>query len=191
MKPEKHPLEPFLPPNAKILLLGTFPPDRKRWSIEFFYPNFQNDMWRIFGLAFFGNRDEFVKSGERKCDAGKIAGFLSQRGIALFDTAEEVVRLKDNASDKFLEIVRKTDIAKILASLPECRAVACAGAKAAEVFAESCGATPPAAGASEAVEIGGRKIEFFRMPSSSRAYPKPLEEKARIYADMFRKTGLI
>lgn len=191
MKAERHPLEPFLPRNAKILLLGTFPPDRKRWSIEFFYPNFQNDMWRIFGLAFFGNREEFVDSVGRKFNAQKIADFLSKRGIALFDTAEEVVRLKDNASDKFLKITRKTDIAKILSKLPECRAVACTGAKAAEVLAESCGTTLPATGTSKEIEIGGRKMEFFRMPSSSRAYPKPLEEKAHIYAEMFRKIGLI
>ena len=36
---EEHPLEPFLPVNAKLLMLGSFPPQKKRWSMEFFYPN--------------------------------------------------------------------------------------------------------------------------------------------------------
>jgi len=36
---ERHPLEPFLPGNARLLMLGSFPPPRKRWSMEFFYPN--------------------------------------------------------------------------------------------------------------------------------------------------------
>lgn len=36
---EKHPLEPFLPPKAKLLMLGSFPPQRKRWSMDFYYPN--------------------------------------------------------------------------------------------------------------------------------------------------------
>jgi G:T/U-mismatch repair DNA glycosylase len=36
---EKHPLQPFLPQNAKILMLGSFPPPKARWSMEFFYPN--------------------------------------------------------------------------------------------------------------------------------------------------------
>jgi hypothetical protein len=38
---EEHPLEPFLPVNAKLLMLGSFPPQKKRWSMEFFYPNLQ------------------------------------------------------------------------------------------------------------------------------------------------------
>ena len=45
---EAHPLEPFLPANAVLLMLGSFPPQKKRWSMDFFYPNLQNDMWRIF-----------------------------------------------------------------------------------------------------------------------------------------------
>lgn len=36
---EEHPLEPFLPSNARLLMLGSFPPQKKRWSIDFFYPN--------------------------------------------------------------------------------------------------------------------------------------------------------
>ena len=50
---EHHPLEPFLPENAVLLMLGSFPPQKKRWSMDFFYPNLQNDMWRIFGFIFF------------------------------------------------------------------------------------------------------------------------------------------
>ena len=44
---EAHPFEPFLPQGARILMLGTFPPSEKRWSMKFYYPNFINDMWRI------------------------------------------------------------------------------------------------------------------------------------------------
>ena len=43
---ERHPLEPFMPEGAKILMLGSFPPKRERWSMEFFYPNFNNDNHR-------------------------------------------------------------------------------------------------------------------------------------------------
>ena len=38
---EHHPLEPFLPENAVLLMLGSFPPQKKRWSMDFFYPNLQ------------------------------------------------------------------------------------------------------------------------------------------------------
>ena len=44
---ENHPLEPFLPTNARLLMLGSFPPQKKRWSMDFYYPNLNNDMWRI------------------------------------------------------------------------------------------------------------------------------------------------
>ena len=37
---EYHPLKPFLPPNAEVLFLGSFPPPKKRWCMDFFYPNF-------------------------------------------------------------------------------------------------------------------------------------------------------
>ena len=57
---EKHPLEPFLPEGARILMLGSFPPKRERWSMDFFYPNFINDMWRITGHIFFGDKDHFI-----------------------------------------------------------------------------------------------------------------------------------
>ncbi len=59
---EQHPLKPFLPANAKVLMLGSFPPQQKRWSMDFFYPNFQNDMWRIMGLIFFADKNIFVDS---------------------------------------------------------------------------------------------------------------------------------
>ena len=39
---EKHPLEPFLPAKAKLLMLGSFPPQKKRWSMDFYYPNLNN-----------------------------------------------------------------------------------------------------------------------------------------------------
>ncbi|MBR5665523.1 MAG: hypothetical protein IKX13_07210, partial [Bacteroidales bacterium] len=46
---EYHPLRPFLPEGTKVLFLGSFPPPRSRWCIDFFYPNFINDHWRIEG----------------------------------------------------------------------------------------------------------------------------------------------
>ena len=38
--PEHHHLKPFLPANAKVMFLGSFPPPKKRWCMDFFYPNF-------------------------------------------------------------------------------------------------------------------------------------------------------
>lgn len=62
---EQHPLEPFLPCNASLLMLGSFPPQRKRWSMDFFYPNLQNDMWRIFGYIFFNDKEYFLTDNKK------------------------------------------------------------------------------------------------------------------------------
>ena len=60
---ERHPLQPFLPQRARLLILGSFPPPKQRWCMEFFYPNPQNDMWRIMGQVFYGDKNKFVELG--------------------------------------------------------------------------------------------------------------------------------
>mgnify|MGYP003623383771 CR=1 FL=1 len=191
MTPEIHPLEPFLPAGAKVLMLGSFPPARHRWGMEFYYPNFQNDMWRIMGLVFYGSRDKFLAPDGKRFDRDAIVGFCTEKGIALSDTAAEAVRLKDNASDAFLQITRNRDIGELLDKIPECRAVITTGQKATETFcSEIPCAEPPVGGYSE-FEYRGRRMTLWRMPSSSRAYPKHLAEKAAIYGDMFREAGII
>ena len=193
MKPpvEKHPLEPFLPPDARLLILGSFPPPKRRWCMEFYYPNPQNDMWRIFGLAFFGDKNHFVNADGRTFDKTRIVSFAQERGVAFYDTASEVIRLKANASDQFLEIAKATDIAALLARIPECRALATTGEKATDALCEWTRAAKPTVGGHSEFTFGGKKFLQFRMPSSSRAYPKPLAEKAAMYAGMFRDAGVL
>ena len=189
---ETHPLSPFLPTGARILMLGSFPPKRERWSMEFFYPNWINDMWRIFGIIFFGHKDHFVASQAVKCfDRDKCTAFAAEKGIAMFDTATQVRRLKDNASDKFLEIVTPTDIAALLREIPECRAIVTTGQKATDVIVDTYGCDEPEVGSFTNVRIDGRDIRFWRMPSSSRAYPLPLEKKAEPYRKMYETENIL
>ena len=62
---ERHPFEPFLPVGCKMLMLGSFPPAPKRWCMDFYYPNFTNDMWRILGYIFFKDKDYFVDKARK------------------------------------------------------------------------------------------------------------------------------
>ena len=87
---EWHPLKPFLPENAKVIFLGSFPPPRKRWSMDFFYPNWINDHWRIEGQVFFGDKNRFVDNELKTFRLEDVVSFLCDRGIALFDTATAV-----------------------------------------------------------------------------------------------------
>ena len=184
---EPHPLQPFLPDGAEILMLGSFPPKRERWSMDFFYPNIQNDMWRIMGLIFYEDKDHFVEMGAGKprfCYE-KVVAFCTEHHIALFDAASAVRRLKDNASDAFLEIVLPTDIPALLRQLSQCRKIVSTGGKSAGAIAEQLGCEVPAVGNFAEFTLDGKRYRFFRMPSSSRAYPLKLEKKAEAYRKVF------
>lgn len=188
---ERHPLSPFLPSNAQLLMLGSFPPQEKRWAMRFFYPNFINDMWRIFGLCFFGDLQHFVLAEQRTFKEQALREFLSEKGIAFYDTAVAVRRLSGNASDKDLEIVEPTHIPSLLKEIPKCKAIATTGQKATETLCTLFGVKPPAVGEAVKIEFENREFLFFRMPSSSRAYPMKIEKKATIYAKMFEAVELL
>ncbi len=186
MNRESHPLEPFLPQNARILMLGSFPPPKARWSMEFFYPNWINDMWRIMGIIFYNDRHFFEDASEKRFCKEKIVTFCNEKGIALYDTACEVVRLKDNASDKFLEVVKATDIIAMLELIPQCTAIITTGEKATDVVTATFGCEKPAVGNMTIITINNRTLHFWRMPSSSRAYPLNIEKKAEYYKMMLQ-----
>jgi G:T/U-mismatch repair DNA glycosylase len=188
---ELHPLPPFFPPAARMLMLGSFPPKRERWKMDFFYPNFQNDMWRIFGLVFFEDADYFLTADRKLFREEAIREFLAAKGIALWDTAMEVKRLKGNASDRFLEVLRPVDLPDVLSKLPHCEAIALTGQKATDTLLTLVDAVEPGVGGFADAVCHGRNLRIYRMPSSSRAYPKPLTEKAAAYGKMFRELGMI
>ncbi len=177
---EEHPLEPFLPANAVLLMLGSFPPQKKRWSMDFFYPNLQNDMWRIVGLIFFQDKEHFLNPEKKVFDKDRIIEFLNDKGIALYDTASAIRRLQDNASDKFLEVIEQTDISLLLKQIPMCKAIVTTGQKATDIIREQIEVKEPTVGTSEPFEFGDKAMKLYRMPSSSRAYPLALEKKLQL-----------
>lgn len=191
MEIEYHPLSPFLPSNARLLMLGSFPPQSKRWSMDFYYPNWNNDMWRIMGLLFFDNKKYFEKHLEKAFDRERIISFLSEKGIALFDTALAVKRLQDNASDKYLEIVEKANISEMLLALPLCETLVTTGEKATETLCADFAVSPPQVGSFVEFFLNSRKMRIYRMPSSSRAYPLALNKKAESYRLLFQRLNML
>ena len=187
---EYHPLRPFLPENAKVLFLGSFPPQRKRWCMDFYYPNFINDHWRIEGQIFFGDKNYFVDLEAKRFKIDEIVAFCHEKGLAFFDTSTAIRRLQDNASDKFLEVVEPTDIRGLLRQLPQCRAIVTTGEKATETICASLGIpTIPKVNTSVVIpdtyNKGGDQIFLYRLPSSSRAYPLSFDKKVEAYQRMF------
>lgn len=190
---ETHPLQPFLPHNAKLLMLGSFPPPQSRWKMDFYYPNYQNDMWRIFGLIFFEDKDHFLDLPNKRFKEQQIRDFLTKIGIAIFDTAYQVKRLQGNASDKFLEIVTATDLSQLLWQIPMCHTIMTTGDKATDTlmqhFPEQI--NKPMIGQSVQVNYANRELNLYRLPSSSRAYPLALDKKADAYQQFFQAIGLV
>lgn len=197
LETEVHPFGAWVPDGAKVLIMGTFPPQPKRWSMEFFYPNRTNDFWYAMGLLFYGDRNALLLPGSKDFDLEKIKALLNREGIALSDTGYRIRRLAGNASDKFLEIVEPVDLDSLLRRMPQCRAIATTGQKAAEVLAELTGTEAPAMGhctecASRPLGDGRETLplEIWRMPSTSRAYPLPLAKKAEYYRALFKSVGI-
>lgn len=204
---ERHPLRPFMPENAQLLMLGSFPPPKERWCMDFFYPNPQNDMWRFMGQIFYGDKTYFeeqrdlmkvprdqvqsTKAGRKVFNREEIVSFCEAKGIAIFDTAQAVIRLQGNAADEHLEIVERTDIAALLQQIPLCHDICCTGGKAAQTLAETLHCVLPKVGEFIETSFAGRTIRFWRMPSSSRAYPLSLDKKAASYRRMFETIGLL
>ena len=174
MEIEQHPLEPFLPGNARLLMLGSFPPQRKRWSMEFYYPNWNNDMWRITGFLFFNDKDYFVDKTKK--------AFCKERLISC---------LQDNASDKFLEVVQPTDVPALLHRIPQCKAIVTTGEKATDTLCTQFSIDKPKVGDFTEFLFENHPMRLYRMPSSSRAYPLALEKKAAAYRIMYQDLQML
>ncbi len=195
---ESHPWQPFIPDGAKVLIMGTFPPQAKRWSMDFYYPNRTNDFWKICGLLFLGDKDALLCDDRKTYDIDKIRSLMTEKRIALNDTVRKARRLKGNASDKFLEVIEPVPLFGLLSEMPGCHAVATTGEKAAGIVAAltcteiprmgemTLAAVPPP----DASESPGQ-LEIWRMPSTSRAYPLAVELKAEYYATLFRHLGIL
>ena len=182
---EYHPLRPFLPENAKVLFLGSFPPQRKRWCMDFYYPNFINDHWRIEGQIFFGDKNHFVDLEAKRFKIDEIVAFCQEKGLAFFDTSTAIRRLQDNASDKFLEVVESTNVPALIQQLPHLRAIVTTGEKATETICSSLGiSTIPKVNTSSILPLTSG-IALWRLPSSSRAYPLAFDKKVEAYRRMF------
>ncbi len=185
---ETHPWPPFIPEGAKVLIMGTFPPGPHRWNMNFYYPNRTNDFWYMMGLIYFGDRKALLDSTGKNFQLDEIKKLLTAHGIAMNDTARKARRLKGNASDKFLEIVEPVLLFELLAHMPLCRDIATTGEKAAQVIATITGTDVPKMGEYTTTEDGMR---LWRMPSTSRAYPLKLEEKAAFYSRLLQTAGAL
>ena len=190
---ELRPFPPFLPPNTTVLMMGSFPPAAEKRAMEFHYPNFQNDMWRVYGLVFFGDAMHFQRVGEKAFDAEKIKAFLTARGIGSCPGVRRAIRTHGNASDAYLKVVETVELPEILEKIPQCRRICTTGGKATEILLALLETEVKAkdfkTGTTITARCGDRDLLVTRLPSTSRAYPMKLEKKAEAYRKFFVEAG--
>lgn len=192
-KIETRPFPPFLPKKATVMMMGTFPPAAEKRAMEFHYPNFQNDMWRVYGLIFFNDKDHFRKGDEKAFDPERIKAFLDQKGIASCPTVYKAIRGHGNASDAFLEVVEPVNLKDILGQVPDVAHICTTGGKATEILLGLLPEKVKLPKINETINFvyDGRELSLTRLPSTSRAYPLSLVKKAEAYRDFFKNCGLI
>lgn len=202
---ETHPFGPVLPSDATVMMMGSFPPTADKWAMRFHYPNFQNDMWRIYGRVFFDDADYFRVEGEKRFDPERIRAFMFERGIASCPTVVQAIRETGNASDKNLTVVTTIDLDTILPQVTHVKSLFTTGGKATEVLLNLLG-EPPAkskypktnqsidypyewhnADNNKASRV--KDLTLYRLPSTSRAYPLALDKKVAAYKEFFKKIG--
>ena len=192
---ELRPFPPFLPPQATVLMMGSFPPAAEKRAMEFHYPNFQNDMWRVYGLVFFGDAMHFQRVGEKAFDAERIKAFLTERGIGSCPGVRRAIRTHGNASDAYLKVVETVELPEILEKIPQCRRICTTGGKATEILLALLETEVKAkdfkTGTTITARCGDRDLLVTRLPSTSRAYPMKLEKKAEAYRKFFCEAGFV
>ena len=190
---ETRPFPPFLPKKATVMMMGTFPPAAEKRAMEFHYPNFQNDMWRVYGLIFFNDKDHFRKGDEKAFNPEKIKAFLDQKGIASCPTVYKAIREHGNASDAFLEVVEPVNLKEVLGQVPDVAHICTTGGKATEILLGLLPEKVKLPKTNETINFvyNGRQLSLTRLPSTSRAYPLSLVKKAEAYENFFKSCGLI
>lgn len=190
---ETHPFPPILPPNATVMMMGTFPPKPEKRCMDFYYPNFQNDMWRIYGEIFFRDPTYFQVQGDKRFDPERILQFLYEKGIALCPTVTKAIREQDNASDKFLTIVEKVDLTAMLKQIPNCQWLFTTGGKATDILLELLAEKVKSPKTNEWIKYPYENfdLKLYRLPSTSRAYPLSFVKKVEAYRNFFITAGLL
>lgn len=203
-KLETHPFEPVLPPNATVMMMGTFPPTADKWAMSFHYPNFYNDMWRIYGRVFFDDADYFRIGDEKRFDPERIRDFMFERGIASCPTVKQAIRETGNASDKNLTVVTPVNLDVILPQVPKVATLFTTGGKATEVLlglldepiakskhpkTNQSMDYPYQWQSTDNQKADVNNLTLYRLPSTSRAYPLSLDKKVAAYKAFFERMG--
>ncbi len=99
---ETHPHKLFIPINATVLILGTFPGKHNvqvEGQDEWFYSSKRNQFWTIIRRVY---QEELKTTAEKK-------ELFTRKGIAIGDIFLKIKRVENNNSDSSLEVIEYND----------------------------------------------------------------------------------
>ena len=115
----------FTGENPIYLVVGTFPTTNKRMSFNFFYPNSNNNFWKVMDKVFPYSKAKMnlvvsAKDDENTKEKNKVdrMNFCNENKIAITDIIESCLRLDDNSKDEQLLVHRYNPIVNILKEHP-------------------------------------------------------------------------
>lgn len=100
---ETHPHKVFVPPNAKVIIIGSFPGrgHSAESENEWFYESKRNQFWKIISAVY---QTELKDVTQKK-------KLFREKGIAIGDLFYKVKRTKDNNSDSSLDVIEYNNMA--------------------------------------------------------------------------------
>jgi hypoxanthine-DNA glycosylase len=154
-EPLKASFAPVFDERARLLVLGSLPGEVSLARSQY-YAHPQNQFWRLMGR---------VLGAELPADYEARLAALRDGGVALWDVVRTARR--KGSLDAAIQDHEPNALAAFAASLPQLRAVAFNGAKAAAIGRRALG--------------GAGGLELIDLPSSSPAYTMAFERKAAVW----------
>ena len=111
---EHHPNWYFPIPDMRTLVLGTFPPHKKRWNFEFYYPNNMNRFWKALSAVENGCLTE--QSGPPAVEERKR--LMQYLRVGVQNLGKIITRKNQSALDKHISILEFQDIQSIILGHP-------------------------------------------------------------------------
>jgi len=158
MQVYSHPFDAFVPDNAEVLILGSFP-SIKSFEDNFYYAHPQNQFYKLLAAVY----DELTpQSIEEK------SKFLQKHKIALWDMVAECER--ENSLDSNLKKIKVNDIEGFLEKYSTIKKVCFTGKTAQKLYLQ---------------HFSHLDLPTFYLPSPSPAYrAMKFEEKLAVYKEV-------
>ena len=157
---EQHPWNWYGRTDSDTLIVGTFPPTKRNWSFDFFYPNKRNSFWKI--IASITGKVLEHESGEAAVAERKA--LLDELKLTITDMGRTIARMDNNSLDENLHPIEYMDILQILEERPLIRKI---------IFTSSSGKVSAARWFQNYLTGRGMEYKFPRTP-------KPVRDKLRL-----------